>query len=516
MFKKISIFILSLSLLFVLDSCKKISSELNINPNVPDKVTPNLILASALTSSADIIAGNPGGGAFTGNQIFNAWMGYYAVSGGFIPNGQFLTYNITSDIGQSNWAPAYITMENYQKVIDYYGADANTKGSKYTVIARIMKAIHFARLVDLYNNVPYSEALKGGVINYPKYDKGQAIYDALVVDLEDCVAIINSGVTATAEDPLTSDVVYGGNMTKWKSLANTIKLKLLVHQSHLPAKAAYITSKMAGLTTASFLGINADATIQPGFANDQDNHQNYLWNDIGFTLTGNLQGNRDYYRANSYAVKFYSDNNDPRLGMFYTPLANGTYAGRAYGSTNSVNETNDLVSALGGNKTGAAQSFGTLKSASQASVLFPSTESLFLQAEAIERGFLAGDANTTYRDAVRESFRILGVTNANSAADTYIAQSSASVNLLNSSNRINTIITQKWAALNTYDPVESWTDWRRLTIPANLPVSIYPGTNAPHIPYRLPYPTSENTFNPASIAAEGAINPITSKIFWMP
>jgi len=516
MFKKLSIFIFSLTILFTVDSCKKIDSDLNINPNVPDKVSPSLILASALTSSADIIAGNPGGAAFSGNQIFNAWMGYYAISGGYIPNGQFLTYNITSDIGQSNWAPAYITMENYQKIIDFYGADANGKGAKYTAIARIMKAIHFARLVDLYNNIPYSEALKGGVINYPKYDKGQEVYDALVVELEDCAALISSAATVSADDPLTADVVYGGTMSKWKILANTIKLKLLVHQSHLPAKAAYITSKMAGLTTASFLGLNEDATIQPGFANDQDNHQNYLWNDIGFTLTGNLQGNRDYYRANSYAVKFYSDNSDPRLGMFYTPLANGTYAGRAYGSTNSVNETNDLVSALGGNKTGASQSFGTLKSASQASVLFPSTESLFLQAEAIERGFLAGNANTTYRDAVGESFRILGVSNANTAADTYVAQSSSSVNLINSSNRIMTIITQKWAALNTYDPVESWTDWRRLTVPANLPVSIYPGTNAPHIPYRLPYPTSENTFNPASIAAEGSINPITSKIFWMP
>jgi hypothetical protein len=83
-------------------------------------------------------------------------------------------------------------------------------------------------------------------------------------------------------------------------------------------------------------------------------------------------------------------------------------------------------------------------------------------------------------------------------------------------NPIQTIILQKWAALNGIDPVESWSDWRRLGIPADLPVSIYPGTTATHVPFRLLYPTSEYSYNGANVNAQGTINNLTSKIFWMP
>ena len=66
------------------------------------------------------------------------------------------------------------------------------------------------------------------------------------------------------------------------------------------------------------------------------------------------------------------------------------------------------------------------------------------------------------------------------------------------------------------DPVESYSDWRRLGIPSDLPVSVYPGTTATHIPYRLLYPTSEYHYNAANVNGQGTINQFTSKIFWMP
>ena len=117
--------------------------------------------------------------------------------------------------------------------------------------------------------------------------------------------------------------------------------------------------------------------------------------------------------------------------------------------------------------------------------------------------------------AVAQSFRLLGVPTFAAAAATYTAQASDLVNFTTSTDKIKTIITQKWAALNTYDPLESWNDWRRLHIPASLPISIYPGTTATHIPYRLLYPTSEYSFNADNVNAEGTITP-DSKIFWMP
>ena len=70
--------------------------------------------------------------------------------------------------------------------------------------------------------------------------------------------------------------------------------------------------------------------------------------------------------------------------------------------------------------------------------------------------------------------------------------------------------------MNTYDAVESWSDWRRTGVPTDLPVSIYPGTTATHIPYRLLYPATEYAYNGANVNAQGTINVFTSKIFWQP
>jgi hypothetical protein len=101
------------------------------------------------------------------------------------------------------------------------------------------------------------------------------------------------------------------------------------------------------------------------------------------------------------------------------------------------------------------------------------------------------------------------------AAQTFYSQASDKVNIDVSTNKINTIILQKWDALNAYDPLESYSDWRRLGIPADLPVSVYPGTTATHIPYRLLYASSEYHYNAANTNAQGTINQFTSTIFWM-
>jgi Starch-binding associating with outer membrane len=518
MLKKIrtTVYITASVILTGLGSCKKISTDLNINPNVPSVVDAKFLLSGSLTSSAALVIGNPGGGTQSGNALMNLWMGYWTVSGGYIPSAPLLQYNLTDAFGASIWDDTYLNLINYEKIIQGYGDKGNTSGARYTAMARIMKAFHYQRLVDTYNSLPYSEALNGGVNNFPKYDNADTVYKKLVTELDACVALINSAATATADNPGSYDVMYGGNMSKWRAFANTTKLKILLHQTQIPGRTAYIQASLAGMTTADFIGAGADATVQPGYTNNANNQQNPLWNTVGYTTTGSLQGLGDYFRANSYGVNFYKNNNDPRLTYFYAPAAaTGTVVGRIFGSTIG-SETNSNISAIGGNSTGATQTFGSLKSATQGAVILSSAESLFLQTEAIERGFISGNADATYQSAVTESFRLLGVPNASTAAATYTGQSNNNVNLAGSPNRIKTIILQKWAALNTFNPLESWSDWRRLGIPSDLPVSTYPGTTVPHVPYRLIYPTSEYSSNPANAKAQGVINPITMKIFWMP
>ena len=138
--------------------------------------------------------------------------------------------------------------------------------------------------------------------------------------------------------------------------------------------------------------------------------------------------------------------------------------GRAFGSSD-VGQGNDVISGFGP---------GILMAPTMDAYILPAFESLFLQAEAAQRGFIPGDPAVLFKQAVTESFRILGVPDYQNAAQTFYSQPSDKVNIDVSSNKINTIILQKWAALNAYDPFESYSDWRRLGIPADLPVSDIP------------------------------------------
>ena len=261
---------------------------------------------------------------------------------------------------------------------------------------------------------------------------------------------------------------------------------------------------------ADFLGAGTDAAVNPGYSNGNNAQQNPTYQNVGFTTSGSDQGNHDFYRANAYAVNFYNSTNDPRARRFYDTNSTGVVRGRAFGSQDG-SEHNLVISPIGP---------GILQAASQSAYILPATESLFLQAEAVQRGYIGiggfGNMDSLYRTALSESFRILGVDSTVKRASVYDNQSNSKTNWSQASNPLTFLLTQEWAALNMYDPLTAWNNWKRLKIPADLPVSIYPGTTAPHIPVRLQYPVSEYTSNSANVTAQGAIDIINGKIFWMP
>jgi hypothetical protein len=143
-------------------------------------------------------------------------------------------------------------------------------------------------------------------------------------------------------------------------------------------------------------------------------------------------------------------------------------------------------------------------------------ESMFLQAEAAERGWISGDPQTLYQQAITASYEYLLVTSADSAAAAYYSQGLPNVGWAASSNKLEAIIVQKWAALNGLDLLEVWSDYRRLHYPSDIPLSNSPNAVSSTPPVRLLYPAVEYQTNLASVQAEGTINQFTSKIFWMP
>lgn len=488
--------------------CKKGTFDINAtNPNAlaPSTVPAKYYLTSTLAATANIMY-TGGNGAFYGGDLLNTWMGYWSASGGYTPSPIVVLYQLTNSVGSGNWDDAYLNLKNY-KIIEGLSAKDSSQ-TNYGAISILMQAFVNQRIVDLYNNAPYSAALNT-TNTTPAYDKGSDIYNSSIKGIDSAIALITLAQSESfVENPGKYDVMFNGDMGMWKKFANTLKLKMLLRLTQTSTGPALITSELAGLTPADFLGAGEDASVNPGYGNAANNQENPLYLDIAFTVSGSPGTNNVYWRANSYAVNFYKNNNDPRINYFYVPAqSSGTIVGRDIGSTSGT-EGNGNISAVNGP--------GVAKGPSQSAIIIGAFESLFLQAEAAQRGYISGDAAALYQSAVEQSFVLLGVTDAIAAADAYIAQPNSLTNYVSSPDKLKTLITQKWAACNTFDPLESFSDWRRLGIPTDLPVSHYPGSQAAHIPYRMLYPISETSYNGANVASQGSIDALNSKIFWQP
>jgi hypothetical protein len=492
-------------MLLMVASCKKGTFDINNpNPNVPSSVSSQFLLSSALTATANS-SFNAGYTDFA-----NLFIGYWSFSGDYGGYGTTATYNLNNGYATGNWDYVYNTiLVNY----DYIIKNSQTaQEANYLGIADIMEAFHYQRLVDIYNNIPYSQALQGGVINYPKFDDAATVYTSIVHKIDSGIAAIK-GANGNADNPGKYDVLFGGNMNNWILFGNTVKLKILMNLTAYSGGSALITSELSGMTADDFLGAGLDAAVNPGYSNSSGSQQTPIWQNTGFTTGGSDYEDHDLYRACTYAVNFYLNHKDPRAYRFYALNGDGIIRGRDFGSQIG-SEHNTVISAVGP---------GILQTQKESAYILPAFESLFFQAEAIQRGFIGlgsqVSVDSVYKLAVEENFRILYQnTSANykDSADIYVAQSDGVANIANAPDPITGIITQEWLSLNMFDPITSWNNWKRLGIPNNIPVSIYPGTTAAHPPVRLIYPTDEYTTNSANTNAQGTIDVINSKIFWMP
>jgi hypothetical protein len=477
--------------------CKKSFLDINQNPNKPTEasITPDFILPLAQHNTASRMA--------TTYDFGGHWIGRWSRSGSYGPNAEQESYNITNNYQATQWAGWY----NILNDVHLMETKANATGQDfYEGISKVLKAVGFMNLVDLYNNVPYSKAfdLSGNIL--PAYDKGEDIYKDLLVQLDQAVTLIKGAHIEDNPNLATADVMFAGDATKWLKFINTWRLKLLIHQSQVPGFNP--TSEIAKITSEGFIGSGQTAYVQPGYAQD-----NLKQNPFYDTYEKNYRNEAidNYNRINNYLLNVYRNNDDTlRLKAAFdaavTPLNNNVYYGYNFG------ESIPNTAPQAANSSGVGGP-GLAKSPTQSQWILTSVESLFLQAEAIARGWLPGNAEQAYRAAVTESFLFLGLTAAN--ATDYLNSGHAIVDWSQAATtdaKIKLIVTQKWIALTGINNLEAWTDYRRLGVP-NVPLSLYTGRLA-KIPLRLRYPQNEYNYNAANVAKENNPDPQTSGIFW--
>lgn len=486
--------------------------DINTNPNSPteESITSQLILPRALHATAARMA--------TSYDFSAHWMGYWARSGTYGPTEAQETYNITTGYQADEWTGWYDILKD----VDLMEKKAITnKEPFYNAAAKVIKSIGYMYLVDQYNNVPYTKAFdfEGNIL--PAYDKGQDIYADLLLQLDEAAKLM--ATVEFTDEIRAADILFGMNRTTatpsvsspafqelmWLKLINTQRLKLIVRQSEVPGFNA--SGEIAKITAegSGFLGTNQTASVQPGYA-QVEGQQNPFYDAYEITVAKTTD---QYNRANNYVLNKLRSNNDIRYQYYFGKVATKTtkqpndYYGYNFGEI------------IGNDEPKAANSSdvsgpGLAKSPTQPQWLFTSVESMFLQAEAIQRGWLSGDAKTAYEDAVKESFKWLGVTDAVATATAALSEPYASWDAPQNSNKINLIVMQKYLSLVGINNFEAWVDYRRLGVPMDLPLSLSPNRGQNKIPTRLLYPQVEYNFNPGNVAAEGTINAQTSKVFW--
>ena len=349
--------------------------------------------------------------------------------------------------------------------------------------AEIGKVFGFAALVDAFGPVPYSEALDEEILQ-PKYDDDEEIYNNLIAQLDQAIAMIN---VSEAGFPENQDLLYGGDMEGWLKFANSIKLRMALTISDVNSSKAgtMIAEAIAGGVFESNAD-NASITYLDAFPNTHPVHEDLV-----------QSGRDDYVVANTLVDKLNALD-DPRLAVFAQPKEDGTYEGGVYGTNN----TFALLSHIG-------EPFyqPTLEG-----LLLDYAEVEFLLAEAAARGFtVPGTVEQHYNAGITASMTYWGIPQAE--IDAYLAQPEVAYATAEGDWK-QKIGTQHWIALYNRG-FEGWTVWRRLD---------FTGFNTPpllayeDIPERFIYPIEEGTLNRANldqgIQLLGGPDDANTRVFW--
>ncbi|MBI3518017.1 MAG: SusD/RagB family nutrient-binding outer membrane lipoprotein [Bacteroidetes bacterium] len=473
--KKIRIYIVTATLASIaFVGCKKDFLEINTNPNSPEKVDIKDVLPSAELAIGHVMGNN--------FQIFGCMWAQYWTQNPY--SSQYKSIDQYSPSASDFDSPWRICYSDALQDLNYVVKKGTETGKlQYVACAKILQAYTYQVLTDNFGDIPFSEALQAedGILS-PKYDSQKDVYTGIITLINDGIALIDVNAT---DGPSTNDLLLGGNMSMWRKFANTLKLKVYLRMAYVdPAKANAGISAMAG---EAFLGTGENVQIKYSTTPGGTNPLYSVFSEISGTQ--NLVASSTCLDTMYYAA-------DDRITVFYDTIAGPDYAGNTQGDYTSSIPVSQL--SLPNALTGANYSSLRDKPAKAASApvkLISDYESLFLQSEAVARGWMAGDAKQLYEDGIIANYLAYGLTSAQ--ATTYFSQPGLGFPTGGTTeDKVQAIITQKWFSMCGNQGNEAWTEYRRTGYPDILIESVNSFIGSGRMPNRMFYPSTELTRNP--------------------
>ncbi|MEO6135666.1 MAG: SusD/RagB family nutrient-binding outer membrane lipoprotein [Ginsengibacter sp.] len=473
--KKNSLYLL-FALSILMSACAKDLDTTNKNPNATQNAQPDYLLTAAIKNSADNYWG------VSNNMNSSLLFVQHWAKIQYTEEDRYIFSNTSFN---SLWSTGFSqSITGLNKVISLGEAANNVN---YKGVGLVLRSWIFLQLTDAYGDIPYSEA--GNIDSFitPKFDKQKDVYFGLLDDLKSASQLLNSSGKSIA-----GDVIYNGNIDKWKKLANSFRLRIALRISDRePEKAKQVLEE---------LSVEGNNFISSNLENAQ---LNYLSSPQQNPVSASFETRNDYRISKTIVDKLFQLH-DPRLAVFASKTETSTpqqYVGVPNGLT-----TSD-ASNLGFAKTSKPGDY--FRAAQAPAVIFSYAEILFDRAEAAARGFTNDGASDLYLQAIKASLKQYNVSD--EAVINYLAQPLVQFDLVNFKKSIGE---QKWIALFGQG-LEAFAEWRRLDYPELAPAVA--GVLDGKIPVRFIYPGMEQTLNganyKAAVAAQGA-DLLTTKLWF--
>ena len=384
-------------------------------------------------------------------------------------------------------------------------------------VGQIMKGLYYQMFTETFGEIPYSQAGDPNII-LPAYDTQKDIYKGIIADLNTAMTTIGDAtVTGEAIQDLGSNDLYcGGDLQKWKRLANTLKLRIAMRAYGVPGDdfaAAAISQALA----APLLSTDADNVLMvKDNTISKWNSDSYAgaWLDYGGFNSGGG------WTVSQPMVDYLRKYNDPRLTKFVKPAMGGTFsftkpatgsdnvlwpkrvaflvktltdAGADFTKTGDENTATEITITMAANKNFLGKPIRTngfvqplmrreffstptdyfVVAKGSSAPIYPeivltTAEAYFLKAEAIVRGIsgATGDADAAFKEGIKKSMKMWGCTDESIAA--YIAASEiANITTGSTDQKLEKIAVQRW--INSYtEGFEGWAVVRKSGYPSTL------------------------------------------------
>lgn len=465
-------------------------------------------------------------------------------------------YSIDARYIQDYWDLSYRSLANFNSIIREN--ESNAVNVNIVQMSKIWKAWLMLRLTDYLGDIPYSEAANAEA-SLPKYDTQKDIYYLIFDELKDAA----SKLDANSINIGTYDLVFAGNVNKWKVFANSLRLRMAMRIADIdPAKAkaeaasAVADGVMSSASDAAFMAM-AGASAETQSKNPINYHAKQgiihmsttyyrIVDNFGGIDWPNENDQKDNKNITNHIVNaaFHPAKVDPRAPIQFEPsgIVEVVANPELFGNWNGTDPGN-ISSGIGASMVNGQNQKDFAKigefyynASDKPFAIMKFSEVCFLKAIAVEKGFISGDAKSFYEAGVKDNMAEFAIPDA--VVSAYLASTDANYygttpNYDDISGNYNTaldkILTQKWLSHFVEGSWEAWADHRQYHKPTFMPFenvssSVFvmnasdKANNTPNAYIKRGYyPSSEEAVNKANLdeaIARMGSNSIQNNVWW--